>query len=71
MSKEQAYAAMFAFLEQQFELSQSEELGSLLGSMALLPDGDPADPAVKAQWVRAAAAAMQGQAGADLKVIKR
>jgi hypothetical protein len=66
LSPQQAYLAMFAFLEEEFRLCPSDEIGSLLGSMSLLPDGSPADPAVVKQWQKAIEAACSGQVSAAL-----
>ena len=52
LSKEQAYAAMYDFLNEYWKLSRSEELGILLGSLALLEDDRPADPALWEDWCR-------------------
>lgn len=70
LSEEQAYVAMFAFLEKLFEVSNSRELGALLGSLALLPDGSPADLAVKREWANAVASALRGNASAAIKFAK-
>ena len=43
---DQAYRAMVLFLERQYALGASDQLGALLGAMALLEDGSPADPAL-------------------------
>lgn len=51
--KHEAYAAMFAFLEHRFLLTGSDDLGALLGSMSLLPDGSTADPAIWDDWLDA------------------
>ena len=48
-----AYSAMYAFLADVFERTQSGDLGALLGAMSLLPDGSPVDPAVTDDWARA------------------
>lgn len=65
LTKEQAYLAMYSFLDKQFSLG-CEELGSILGSMSLLPDGSPADPALSADWQEAVTAAVSGQVNAQL-----
>lgn len=67
LTKQQAYLAMFAFLERQYLLG-AEELGSLLGSLALLPDGSPADPAHAAEWSAAVQQALSGQVFAELNL---
>jgi hypothetical protein len=64
MTENQAYAAMFRFLEEIWERTKSEELSALLGAMSLLPDGAPADPAVRIDWQRAVEYALNdGEAG--------
>lgn len=50
LTSQQAYLAMFAFLEKEFRLTGSDEIGGLLGGMSLLADGAPADPVVAEQW---------------------
>lgn len=49
----EAYSFMYAFLENRYKLTNSDELGSLLGSMALLPNGGTADPAIWSDWLEA------------------
>jgi hypothetical protein len=41
MTPEQAYLAMFSFLEEHWRRGGSDELAMLLSSMSLLPDGKP------------------------------
>ncbi|MTV41608.1 hypothetical protein GM676_29065 [Duganella radicis] len=52
MSEEQAYKAMFRFLEKYYELTQADDIGALLGSMnmKLFKDGRPADAAMWEEW---------------------
>ena len=50
---EQAYKAMFKYLENLYFISKSNDLGGFLGSMMLLDDGKPADPAVWQDWLKA------------------
>ena len=49
----QAYAAMQLFLEDYFQKTSSDSLGSLLGSMSFLEDGHTADPALWVDWTEA------------------
>jgi len=64
MTSEQAYAAMYFFLEDMYARTRSDELGGLLGDLSLLGDGLPADRAVAADWQRAVEKAMkEGRAG--------
>ena len=53
MTREQAYRAMFSFLEKYYELSGSDDIGALLGSMNVFGDGKPADAAMWADWCKA------------------
>jgi hypothetical protein len=53
LNEKQAYKAMFYFLEELFEKQGFDELGGLLGSMNILPDGKPADPAMWNDWKNA------------------
>ncbi|MFG1172499.1 hypothetical protein AAFN90_02640 [Erwiniaceae bacterium CAU 1747] len=53
---EQAYKAMFYFLEHHYELTKSDEIGGLLGSMDWTTWSDsptPADPAMWEDWLAA------------------
>lgn len=70
LTDQQAYLAMFAFLEAEYLLTASDVIGALLGSMSLLPDGSPADLAIKEQWSKAVAAALGGNANAVLSFTK-
>jgi hypothetical protein len=65
LTKEQAYLAMYSFLDKQFSLG-CEELGSILGSMSLLADGSPADSVLASDWQEAVTAALSGQVDARL-----
>lgn len=60
MTEQQAYAAMFHFLEQIYERTKSDDLAGLLGGMSLLTDGSPADPAITNDWHDAVEYALQG-----------
>jgi hypothetical protein len=60
MTEAQAYAAMFHFLKQLYMRTKSDELGALLGSMSLLKDGSPADPAIVHDWRQAVEYALHG-----------
>ncbi|WP_226391316.1 hypothetical protein [Penaeicola halotolerans] len=48
----EAYKAMFKYLENLYELTESDDLAGFLGSMTLLEDGKPADQAVWDDWVK-------------------
>ena len=40
LTEEQAYLAMYSFLSDYYDTTNSDEIGGLLGSMSLLEDGD-------------------------------
>jgi hypothetical protein len=67
MTDREAYLAMFAFLQHHYELSHGHEIGALLGSLALLPDGKPADPAIAEDWAEAVALACSGRVHATFQ----
>ena len=66
LSDDEGYAAMYAFLEHRYNLTQSDDLGALLSQMSLLPDGGTADPALWHDWQRAIKVARDG--GVKLKM---
>jgi hypothetical protein len=66
LTEEQAYAAMFHYLEQLWERTKSDDLGGFLGSMCLLQDGGTADPAVIHEWAEAVDFALKGGKAATL-----
>lgn len=75
----QAYLVMFEFLELQWtRLGKPDELGGLLGSLALWDDsngrGDPMDAAVFPEWLECAHRVLRdeqgrGYAGADIRLL--
>ena len=50
LDDKQAYRAMISFLENYYELTKSDDIGALLGSMAILEDGKPIDIAMWDEW---------------------
>jgi hypothetical protein len=53
LTVEQAYRAMFYFLEHEYQVTKSDELGGMLGSLSwhVWADGHgPADPAAWRDW---------------------
>ena len=61
MTEEQAFAAMQLFLTGHYQATKSDDIGSLLGSMALLQDMRPMDPATWQDWLNCVAAARNGE----------
>jgi hypothetical protein len=71
MTPEQAYAAMYYFLEDYYGRGRSDEIGGMLGGMSLLGDSATANPAVKSDWQRAVERAMtEGSAGLAFRIVK-
>jgi hypothetical protein len=66
-----AYAAMFAFIEDEHRQTNSDELGALLGSMSLLNDGSTVDPAVWSAWLAAVERAESGSVDLTFRFGKR
>ena len=59
MKERLAYKTMLQFLEERYRLLPSDALGSLLGDLQLLADGEPADPAMTEEWDQAVEAAQR------------
>ena len=49
----QAYNVMFKLLEDFYNKTKSDDIGSLLGIMCFFPDGGTADPAIWHDWQKA------------------
>jgi hypothetical protein len=62
LTARQAYLVMFEFLRRHYERGPTDEIGGLLGSLSLLPDGKPADLAAEADFAEALAAVLDGEA---------
>ena len=60
LTENQAYAAMFHFLDRIYDRTKSNDLGTLLGGMSMLADGSPADPAIISEWRLAIEFALTG-----------
>ena len=68
LTEHEAYLAMYAFLERQWKLRGSDDLAALLGDLSLLPDGSPADPAMKEDWASAVSDSVSGAVSAKLQL---
>lgn len=66
LTKREAYAAMYAFLEQVYRRTGSDDLGALLGGMSLLKDGGTADPAAWEDWEEAVRKVSDGEVNLGL-----
>jgi hypothetical protein len=68
LTSQQAFLAMFSFLEAHYQRTKADGVGALLGSMSLLQDGRPADPAVAGDWQVAVQAAIAGSVEASMRL---
>jgi hypothetical protein len=68
LTEDEAYAAMFAFLEDRYRRGPSDEFGGLLGSLSLLPSGSSADPAMQHDWAAAIARVRAGRVDLRLRL---
>jgi hypothetical protein len=64
-----AYAAMYKFLEHEYELTNSNDIAGLLGGMSLLENGNTADPAIWVDWLNAIAKASCNDCDISLQII--
>jgi len=70
MTKDQAYLAMYSFLDAHFSRGESDVVATILGGLSLLDDGEPFDPAMKADWEEAVEKALTGKVDARLVLRK-
>jgi len=53
LSNKEAFEAMFFYLNNLYERTNSDDLGGFLGDMLLMEDGEPVDSAVWSDWMAA------------------
>jgi len=63
----EAYLAMYAFLEELYVKYGFDQFGGLLGSMSLLSDGSTADPAIWEDWIQCVQRVKGGDVDASLR----
>jgi hypothetical protein len=66
MDIKEAYLAMYRFLENEYELTGSDDIGGLLGGMSFLADGSTADPSAWENWLNSIEEIKQGNYSAKL-----
>ena len=71
LNAKEAYSAMFYFLEDIYLRTKSDELGGILGTLAMLDDGQPADPAVWEEWEQAIEKGKEDSNGLKLHIRKK
>lgn len=50
---EEAYRAMYLYLQGLYDMTGSDDLAGFLGGMSMLEDGKPADSAIWSDWLEA------------------
>jgi hypothetical protein len=68
LTEREAYAAMYTFLDRIWERNNDIQLGSLLGDMSTLEDGDSADPAARVEWLECVEQAKKGSVDTSLQI---
>ncbi|GAA3933395.1 hypothetical protein [Litoribacillus peritrichatus] len=68
LTKNQAFLAMYSFLDEYYQLTKSDDVGGLLGSMSILSDGHVADPAIQEDWDEAIEKVISGKVNAELQI---
>lgn len=61
MTEEEAYSAMFIFIDAMWERNKNEGLAIILGDMSIMEDGFPADPAILEDWRKAVQRVRNGE----------
>ena len=70
LTTEEAYLAMFAFIEKRYRLTSSDDLASFLSDMSLMFSGGTADPALQDDWEEAVSLARAGKVDAMQRLKK-
>jgi len=63
----EAYSAMYKFLENEYEMTGSNDIGGMLGGMSMLDDGGTADPAAWEEWLKSVEKIQRGNDSINLK----
>ena len=71
LTVEEAYMAMFAYLEKFYDLTGSDDIGSLLGSMSVFSNGRVVDSALWQDWLDAVTKAQAGEVDIGFKLKKQ
>lgn len=52
LTEEEAFQAMIKFLEKYYNLTKSDDVGGLLGSLMIVENGKPLDIALWYDWIK-------------------
>jgi len=70
LTQDEAYLAMFAFIEKRYRLTSSDDLAAFLGDMSLMFSGGTADPALQDDWKESVQLALDGEVDAMQRLRK-
>ncbi len=68
LTAKQAYEAMYDFLNDAYERTKSDAIGSMLGDMSTLCDGQVVDDAMWSDWLESIAKAKAGRVNTRLEL---
>lgn len=71
LTVEEAYGAMYRYLQRLLERTGSREIAGLLGEMSLLEDGTTVDPAAWSDWLEAVRDVQEKKVDMELGLMKR
>ena len=66
-----AYTAMFKFLDREYELAKSDDIGGLLGDMSLLESSSTADAGAWEDWLEAVGQALSNDCDIGLRILPK
>lgn len=68
LTEKDAYLAMFSFLEDYYNRTKSDEIGSMLSGMCLMNDGRPMDGAYWDEWKQSVQKSLNGLVDAEVRL---
>lgn len=70
LTVDEAYLAMFAFIEKRYRLTSSDDLAAFLSDMSLQFSGGTSDPAIQGDWEESVELARAGKVDAMARLIR-
>ena len=71
LTEKEAYLAMFSFLEDYYNRTHSDDVGSLLSGMCFMNDGMPMDSAYWHEWKHSVQKALENEVDAEVRFSDR
>lgn len=69
LDEKSAFKAMYCFLNEYYNATNIGAIGSLLGSLSLMEDEKPLDPAMWDEWLECVKKASAGEVDAYLRIL--